>query len=171
MSSLGFESFTKKIYIEAPLEKLYWCWATEEGICSWFLREAIYYSKDGRKRRSDSNIEKGDKYTWRWYNWDGEETGEILMANGKDRIEFSFAEYCRVSVSLEKEDKHVLVILDQTNIPTDEKSKMNIHVGCSNGWSFWLANLKAYLEHGILLHETNFDLRETPLASFQFVNI
>jgi hypothetical protein len=48
---------------------------------------------------------------------------------------------------------------------------MNIHVGCSNGWTFWLANLKAFLEHGILLNETTMDLREIPLANFQFVNI
>ncbi|MBT8283480.1 MAG: SRPBCC domain-containing protein, partial [Muriicola sp.] len=74
-------------------------------------------------------------------------------------------------VKLEAEGDQVLVTLIQTNIPTDEKNKMNIHVGCSNGWTFWLANLKAYLEHGILLNETKNDLRNIPLASFHFVNI
>lgn len=33
------------------------------------------------------------------------------------------------------------------------------------------ANLKAWLEHGILLHEKEADLRGDPLAGFQFVNI
>lgn len=171
MSSLGFESFTKKIYITANREKLYWCWATQEGICSWFLREAVYRTKTGIPRESDQKMEQGDMYTWRWHNWDGEEKGEILRANGRDLIEFTFAEFCRVTVELNTEGNQVLVTLTQTNIPTDEQNKMNIHVGCSNGWTFWLANLKAYLEHGILLHETKKDLRNVPLATFQFVNI
>ncbi len=171
MSLPGFESFTKKIYIRAPLEKLYWCWATTEGICSWFLREAVYQSMTGETRPKESYIQKGDRYTWRWFNWDGEESGEILYVNGKDRVEFSFADHCRVTVELKEEGDHVLVTLTQANIPTDEESKMNLHVGCSNGWTFWMANLKAYLEHGILLHETKMDLRKIPMASFEFVNM
>lgn len=171
MSTLGFESFTKKIYVQAPIEKLYACWATPDGICTWFLREAAYVSRTGQTREPKEFICKGDRYTWRWYNWDGEESGEILLANGKDRIEFSFAEFCRVTVDLKKDGDHVLVSLTQANIPTDEQSKMNLHVGCSNGWTFWLANLKAYLEYGILLHETKKDLRKIPLASFEFVNM
>ncbi|WP_372973759.1 SRPBCC domain-containing protein [Muriicola sp.] len=171
MSSLGFESFTKKIYIKAPLEKLYWCWATPEGICSWFLQEAVYENREGRERKPKEFVGKGDRYTWRWYNWDGQETGEILQANGKDRIEFSFAEFCRVTVELAKDGDQVLISLTQANIPTDEESKIKLHVGCSNGWTFWLANLKAYLEYGILLHETEKNLRKIPMASFEFVNI
>lgn len=171
MATLGFESFTKKIYIKAPLEKLYWCWATPEGICSWFLRESVCKTVEGRTRRADEFLEEGDTYTWRWFNWDGQESGKILMANGRDQIEFSFADFCIVCVSLKEDGEDVLLTLEQNNIPTDEESKMNIHVGCSNGWTFWLANLKAYLEYGILLHETKKDLRNIPLAGFQFVNM
>jgi len=40
MSSLSFDSFTKKIYIKSSLEKVYDSWATESGICTWFLRKA-----------------------------------------------------------------------------------------------------------------------------------
>jgi len=48
---------------------------------------------------------------------------------------------------------------------------LEIHYGCSNGWTFWLANLKAYLEHGILLNETEIDLRGEELAGYEFVNM
>ena len=171
MPPLSFESFIKKIYIRAPLQKLYWCWATSEGICSWFLREAVYQTQDGKRREPDEKIQVGDKYTWRWFNWDGEESGEILEADGKTRLTFSFADFCTVTVHLKEEGEDVLLTLEQSNIPTDEESKMNIHVGCSNGWTFWLTNLKAYLEHGILLHETRKDLRDIPLSGFQFVNM
>ena len=171
METLNFHQFTKKIYIKAPVEKLYWCWGTTEGICSWFLREAIYTAKNGDKRPSQEMIQAGDRYTWRWHNWDGHEDGEVVMANGKDELEFTFAGKSKVHIHLKPEAGTVLVSLKQYHIPTDEESKLHIHVGCSNGWTFWLANLKAYLEHGILLNEREIDLRDVPLAAFEFVNI
>lgn len=171
METLNFHSFTKKIYIKAPLEKLYWCWSTAEGITSWFLKEAIYLKIDGKTRASNESVEIGDNYTWHWYNWDGKEEGQILQANGTDEIEFTFAGKSVVRIKLEEEYDAVLVTLKQYHIPTDEESKLHIHVGCSNGWTFWLANLKAYLEHGILLHERDIDLRDIPLSAFEFVNM
>lgn len=170
MSQLTFDSFTKKIYIKSTLEKLYWCWGTETGICSWFLRSAIYASTNGEQRKPEEHIQAGDSYTWMWHNWDGEEKGTVLKANGSDFMEISFAD-SKVSVSLEQHETAVLVSLKQHQIPTDETSKLNIHHGCSNGWTFWLANLKAYLEHGILLNEMEFDLRNIPLSGYEFVNM
>lgn len=171
MTKLSFDSFTKKIYIKVPIDKLYWCWGTTEGISSWFLHKAEYKTIEGKTRESKQNIQKGDNYIWKWYNWDGQEKGKILQANGKDFLEFSFAEVSKVSITLKNEGKAVLLTLKQYEIPTDDENKLNIHYGCSNGWAFWLANLKAYLEHGILLNETEFDLRNIPLAGFQFVNM
>ncbi|MEN8790277.1 MAG: SRPBCC domain-containing protein [Flavobacteriaceae bacterium] len=171
METLNFHSFTKKIYIKAPLEKLYHCWASSEGLCSWFLREAIFNDKEGTARSFSEYIQAGDSYTWRWHNWDGKEEGVVLEANGIDRLEITFAGKTKVKVKLIPEKGSVLVVLKQYHIPTDEESKLNIHVGCSNGWTFWLANLKAYLEHGILLHEKEIDLRDVPMAAFEFVNL
>ena len=171
MSELSFDKFTKKIYIKSTLEKLYWSWGTSEGITSWFLSKAEYRDTNGALRSPESQIQAGDTYTWEWHNWDGQETGIVLEANGTDKIEISFAEVSKVSVHLAPQNGAVLLTLKQYEIPTDEESKMNIHFGCSNGWTFWLANLKAYLEHGILLNETEFDLRDIPLAGFEFVNM
>ncbi|SNZ02063.1 SRPBCC family protein [Flagellimonas pacifica] len=170
MSKLTFDCFTKKIYIKASVEKLYWSWGTSEGITSWFLSEADYNSASGEKRAIDENIQPGDAYTWKWHNWDSKEIGKVLKANGTDFLEISFAD-SKVSVSLEDYDKAVLLTLKQYEIPIDEESKLSIHHGCSNGWTFWLANLKAYLEHGILLNETEFDLRNIPLSGYEFVNM
>lgn len=171
METLSFDSFTKKIYIKAPIEKLYWCWATKEGIESWFLRNAQYRNEEGKPRITNAQIKAGDSYIWEWHNWDGQEKGTVLKANGKDFLEIVFAAPSKVSVSLEDNGNAVLVTLKQYDIPSDEKSMLNIHHGCSNGWSFWLTNLKAYLEHGILLNETEFDLTNIPLAGYQFVNM
>lgn len=172
MEQLRFDQFTKKIYIKAPLQKLYWCWATKAGIETWFLRKAVYTASDGDTRKPDDFIQSGDTYTWEWHNWDGQEKGTILQANGKDFLDFSFAnDVCKVSVKLEEKERATLLTLKQYDMPTDEETKMNIYNGCSCGWTFWLANLKAYLEHGILLNETEFDLTDIPQAGHVYVNM
>jgi uncharacterized protein YndB with AHSA1/START domain len=171
MDSLNFESFTKKIYLKAPMNKIYLSWATEAGICAWFLRKAKYSDPSGRNRAPDLPVLPGDRYTWEWHNWEGKEQGEILEANGKDFLAFTFAGPCTVSVNLEAKGDKVLLSLEQSGIPTDEQTKMNTYVGCSNGWTFWLANLKAYLEYGVLLNETEEDLTKVPLAGHIFVNM
>ncbi|MEJ1223857.1 SRPBCC family protein [Sediminicola sp. 1XM1-17] len=171
MAPMTFDSFTKKIFIKASLEKIYWCWGTTEGILSWFLRTAEYQKENGTPRAPSAFISQGDTYTWQWHNWDGQEKGKVLKANGIDHLELSFAGECIVSITMEEKGSATLLTLKQYNIPTDEKSKMQIHYACSNGWTFWLANLKAYLEHGILLNETDHDLRQVPNAGFEFVNM
>ena len=171
MKTLSFDSFTKKIHIKASMQKLYWCWGTEEGITSWFLRGADYTSGNGNRRGVEENIQDGDSYSWRWHNWDGEEKGKVLEANGTDRVVFSFAGDCTVTVTLEDKKEAVLLTLTQANIPTDDDNKLKIFYGCSNGWTFWMANLKAYLEHGIMLNETEFDLSGIELAGYEFVNM
>lgn len=171
MNKLGFDSFTKKIYIKAPIERLYWAWGTTSGICSWFLKNAVYQTHQEIRRKADEYIQAGDQYIWEWHNWIGQEKGEVLKTNNIDFLEISFAGVSKVSISLKEVKNAVLLTLKQYDIPTDEESKLNIHHGCSNGWTFWLANLKAYMEHGILLNEKEFDLTEIPLAGFEFVNM
>lgn len=170
MDKLQWNSFEKKIYIHSTIDKLYHLWATEEGITSWFLREAVFKTHDGERRKGSEFIANDDTYTWKWHNWDGEAKGKITQANGKDYIEFSFDE-SMVSVHLEDMNGVVIVTLKQFEIPEDDASKLKIHLGCSNGWTFWLTNLKAYLEHGILLNETEINLQEQDLAGWIFVNM
>jgi len=64
-----------------------------------------------------------------------------------------------------------LLSLNQSKIPLDEKSKLEIFYGCSNGWAFWLTNLKSFLEHGILLNETEINLKPFQIAGYEFVNM
>ncbi|WP_106794390.1 SRPBCC domain-containing protein [Aquimarina sp. Aq78] len=170
MEKLQWNSFTKKIYIHKPIEELYDLWATPKGITSWFLKQAKYNTTDGQIREPSEHIQKGDTYTWQWHNWDEKEKGEVLEANGDDYIEISFSN-SKVSVKLEKKNNATMVILSQFDIPVDDKSKLQIHYGCSNGWTFWLANLKAFVEHGILLNETEISLQENELSGYEFVNM
>lgn len=171
MEGLNLTEFTRKIYLKAHLEKVYRCWATEAGLCEWFLRTALFTGPKGQRRAPGEGIAAGDRYAWQWYNWEGTETGTVLAANGTDLLEYSFAGDSKVQIRLEARGEAVLLTLRQYNIPTDPESTLNIHYGCSNGWTFWLANLKAWLEHGIHLGERDFDLRDDPTAGLFYVNM
>lgn len=167
-----FDQFTKKIHIKASLEKLYSYWSTSDGITKWFLSDADYTSSNGTARNPNEEIQPGDHYVWKWHNWNGKEEGTMLHANGIDFIEFTFGnDACKVSVQLEEAEESTLLTLIQYDMATDEKTKMNLYNGCSCGWTFWLANLKAYVEHGILLNERDVDLTDIPQAGHIFVNM
>lgn len=42
-----------------------------------------------------------------------------------------------------------------------EENVRKIYVDCITGWTFWLTNLKAWLEHGITLHARGLAPEET----------
>ncbi len=56
MGTLTFDFYTKKIYGKVFIKKLYWCWDTAEGICSWFLPDATYSSKKGALRSDNGTM-------------------------------------------------------------------------------------------------------------------
>ena len=85
----------------------------------------------------------------------------ILTANGRSEISFTFGKGGNVRVELTETAAATEVVLTQDDIPTDEQSKQEIYTGCATGWTFWLANLKAWLEHDITLHATGLKAGET----------
>lgn len=167
---IDWTSFTKKIYIKTHIDKVYALWATAEGICSWFLKSASY-TRNSKTLVPTEFVKAGDVYAWEWYNWPIKEKGSVLEANDKDKIVFSFAGDCQVVVSLVQKGDLVLVSLTQQHIPADEKNKYQVFYGCSNGWAFWLTNLKAYLEHGILLNATDIAIATDNLDCYEFINM
>jgi len=49
--------------------------------------------------------------------------------------------------------------LTQENIPEDNNPASNLLVGCVEGWTFYLANLKSYLQGGIDLRNKNVNIQ------------
>jgi uncharacterized protein YndB with AHSA1/START domain len=160
MSNFNWTTFTTRVPVKAPVEKLYWCWAAREGIEFWFLRLSEY--KKGSEIRKDKEfVQKGDTYRWRWHGWPDEvtEEGTILDCNGKDFFKFSFGKAGNCAVTIKKEDGETIVELLQDLIPDDEEGKQYWHLGCKTGWTFYLANLKSLLEGGIDLRNKNENLK------------
>jgi uncharacterized protein YndB with AHSA1/START domain len=152
-----WSSFTLRIPINADPKRIYDAWATQAGLESWFLRKAVFTKPDGATREQNSQVQKEDTFEWLWFGYadDVVERREVVEANGKNLFRFIFSGGCTVTVVIKHEQSETLVELKQENIPLDEDPKMNLCLGCSNGWTFYLANLKSILEGGIDLRNKN----------------
>ncbi len=149
MQNFDWTSFTLKIAIKSTIYSIYNAWTSSEEIEKWFLSKAEF--------NPDLT------YKWEWFLYEEIETGKITQANGKDFFEFTFAGDCLVTINLSTEHEYTVVTLTQSNIPTDDSSKRNIRLGCHNGWSFYLVNLKSVYEGGLDLR--NKDNRFKPMVN------
>lgn len=145
-----WSQFVQHIKIKAPVQRLYDMWTTRKGIESWFLRMSVF-SRGGMALADDEPVQAGDMYHWRWHGYPDtvEEFGEILEANGRNRLKFVFGKAGIVTVTLEENGDETNMIIKQTDIPTDDDGKFNFHVGCSTGWTFYRCNLKSILHGGV----------------------
>lgn len=163
MENFDWTSFTLRIAIKAELQDLYQAWASKSGIEKWFLSEADYLDSTKEKVAKDQSAQVNDTYFWRWFLYEETESGSITAANGLDTFAFTFAGECVVTIKLTEEHGYTVVTLTQNNIPTDDSSKRNIRLGCHNGWSFYLVNLKSVYEGGLDLR--NKDNRFKPMLN------
>ncbi|MCD6012442.1 MAG: hypothetical protein K0Q79_2304 [Flavipsychrobacter sp.] len=157
MRPIDWSKFAHKIYINVPMQKVYDAWATRTNIESWFLRKGEFFMPDGTVRPNDSYVQAGDTYEWFWHGHPDTtvERGKITEANGKDRFQFVFGGAGLVTIDMRQVDNVTEMILTQSEIPADEAGRYNYHVGCSTGWTFYMANIKSILEGGLDLRNKN----------------
>lgn len=161
MSHYDWSKFKLKVDIRATPIAVYNAWATQANLESWFLRKALFTTPDGKLRHENAPVQPGDTYLWRWHGYDDktQEKGTILDLNGKDFFKFSFAGLCEVSITCKLIEGRTIMELNQEKIPTDEISKVRLHLGCNNGWTFYLANLKSIMEGGLDLRNKNVNIK------------
>ncbi len=155
-------SFKLRLPVKADTASIYQAWTTRDNLENWFLRKAEFTKQDGNKRNRNSAVEVNDTYEWMWHGYgdDAMEKGKIMQANGKDFLQFSFGKAGNVSVAIKEEAGESMIEVLQDEIPTDEKGKVNYHLGCTKGWLFYLANLKSILEGGIDLRNKKMELTD-----------
>ena len=160
MAAFDWGTFKLKIYINAPVVLVYDVWAKPAGLMNWFLRVADFKNKAGVKRDNQDTLHPGDTYEWKWHGYPDTlvEHGEVLEANGVDYFRFRFGNAGVVTVQLREVTGMTEMLLIQSDIPTDDAGRANYHVGCSTGWTFYMANLKSILEGGADLRNKNPDL-------------
>jgi len=172
MDNYHWDYFTRSIFIDAPKEKVFDAWTIPAQIETWFLESAEFTNGMNRLRPRNERIVDNDKYRWKWWNHNAIEEGRVQTVDPQKRfIDFLFVgEKCPVRVLFKEYNEKTFVSLSQSRIPQDENSKVQIHMGCSQGWSFWLVNLKAWLEHGVLLNEKETISKDFDIDFAELVN-
>jgi uncharacterized protein YndB with AHSA1/START domain len=149
MENFNWRSFTKKIAVNANLTTIYNAWTKPTELERWFLKSVLFYDANQRPFSRTENITEGLTYEWYWYLYDEPMSGCITQANGKDFLQFTFEGDCLVDVKLEEKEGFTIVTLTHHNIPNDDQSRQYVRLGCSNGWTFYLTNLKSVYEGGL----------------------
>jgi uncharacterized protein YndB with AHSA1/START domain len=157
MAHYNWLQFTKRITVKADKQKIYKAWSTQNGLESFFLREALFRSPEKKYRAKNEIVEPGDSYEWRWHGYPDSMTeyGKVFETNGNGYLEFSFTNGCIVAITIKEEKGETICELVQNMMPADEGSRQMLYIECSTGWTFYLANLKSILEGGIDLRNKN----------------
>lgn len=157
MSDYDWSQFTRKINIDAPAEAIYDAWTIPELLEKWLVRDVHFKRSNEIIRERFLHIQRGDHFAWRWWGmpedkWD---TGKVLEASEFERIQLSFTAGGIVTIDIGEALGENIVMLTQEKIPTDDKSRILYHLNSLAGWSFYLTNLKSFLEGGIDLRNKN----------------
>jgi uncharacterized protein YndB with AHSA1/START domain len=133
--------FTQRVAVAAPVEKVFQMWTEPAQLRSWFLADAKI------------DLKKGGDYEWKWLAG-VKEKGKVLSVKKPSKLSFTFAgSVC--DITFKKDKRGAMVILHQHGIPETERGKYDVYLNCSCGWTFYLTNLKTFLEYGIDLRETS----------------
>jgi len=158
MENFDWTSYTKRIAVKSDLPAIYDAWTKASELEKWFLSKVNFYGLDRTPYDRNTSVVRDVAYEWYWYLYDEPMEGVIKSANGKDFIQFTFEGDCLVDVNLEDKNGYTIVTLKHHNIPTDNKSRQFIRLGCSNGWTFYLSNLKSVYEGGVDLRNKEEEL-------------
>jgi uncharacterized protein YndB with AHSA1/START domain len=141
--------FTLRIVIAAPVTRVFSAWTDDTIIIHWFTEIAKVEPK------------KNGAIHFEWLAGDKLDARFLAFEKNK-RIMFVFGTKGeQVEVLLKKVTGGTLCELHQFGMSTSPRSKISMHMGCREGWTFFLTNLKSFLEHGI-------DLRShTPTESYR----
>lgn len=129
--------FTQRVLIKAPPLRVFKAWTDPAEIVRWFTVKA------------ELEPRKGGRLYFEWLAGDKFE-GKIIRVRKPNLLVFPFGSKGEeVEVKISKVKGGSLVELRQYGMKTSPNDKVSMHLGCQTGWTFFLANLKAWLEHKI----------------------
>jgi len=166
MENSQWSSFRLRVNVNCKPEDAYRMWATPAGLENWFLRKATFADADGKERQTDELLQEGDTYQWLWHGYSDsvKEVGSVLKANDNDQFTFTFSMGSPVSISIYQEAGETIIQLVESDLPTDEETRLQHFVGDSKGWIFYLTNLKSVLEGGLDLRNRKEELSDVITA-------
>jgi uncharacterized protein YndB with AHSA1/START domain len=153
-----WSKFQSEIFIGRHLSVVYRAWALPSEIQKWFIEVCEVSSRDNKPRGRDEFVQSGDQF--RWHFDEKQESGVFLEVSTDSRIAFTISGASRLSVKVtvlfQAVEGGTQILLSQENMPYSEEDRINWHLDSKVAWTFFLANLKAYLEHNVDLRVTKY---------------
>jgi uncharacterized protein YndB with AHSA1/START domain len=146
--------FTLKVAINKSVASVFRAWTDDKVVSKWFTEKTVIQPR------------KNGRIYFEWLAGDKLDAKVISISKNR-HFTFPFGSKGeRVTIKFVKDGRGSICELRQYNMLTTPKSRWEMHRGCIQGWTFFLANLKSYLEYGV-------DLRShDPQKSYrqQFIN-
>jgi len=154
--TFDWSRFRLGIHVRKTPPQVFRLLATAAGLAKWFPNEAVYRDRAGRTRRPTELAKSGDAYFKRFVYAGGVQGDGVVLSARRERLfKISFGENGEVCFRLKPKDRGTLVELIQDRIPTHPEARIESHLGCRTGWTFFLTNLKSVAEGGPDLRETD----------------
>ena len=133
----------QRTLIKANIEDVYNCFATSQGLDSWFC--------DGSK----VDVEAGEML-FVWKNWgpdklNDETPAKILKAEKPFRFSFSWwleSFNTVVDIKLKQTNDGVILELEEDGYPDTPEGRAGL-MDCATGWGEAITLIKFFLEHGV----------------------
>lgn len=128
--------FTLHVFVEASASKVFNAWTDDRQIVKWFPEKA--------------GIEPclGGRIQFEWLAGDKLDK-KITAFSRHRRLDFPFGDKGeKVSIRIKTVTGGAVCSLTQSGMKNSPKGRL-LHTGCMQGWTFFLTNLKCWLEHGI----------------------
>ncbi|WP_400260838.1 hypothetical protein ACFX5U_12170 [Sphingobacterium sp. SG20118] len=145
MDNFDWTSFTKRIAIKSSLSEIYGAWTIATNLEKWFLESVIFHSTEGNLLEPTTPVEGGVRYDWYWYLDSAPMHGEILNANGKDFLQFTFEGSTIVDVRLSTHDEYVIVETTAPRYPSRQLFQAVHPIGLFKWLGFLSAQFKVHL--------------------------
>lgn len=132
-----WSQFKLRLLINKPVSRVFEAWTSDRIVSRWFTEKTVIEPR------------KNGRLYFEWLAGESMEAKVIAIARNR-YFTFPFGSKGeRVTVRFRKAGAGCVCEIHQYNMKTTPESKWGMHKGCLQGWTFFLANLKAYLEHGI----------------------
>ena len=154
--SFDWSRFRLGIHVQATPTRVYRALATASGMEKWYPNRATFHNKTGKKRLRTELARKGDSvYMWLVYGGGADGTLKVLDARKDRMLKMTFGSAGRIWFTLRKSGGGTVLELIQHRIPTTPRARVDFHMGCRTGWTFFLTNLKSVMEKGPDLRESD----------------
>jgi uncharacterized protein YndB with AHSA1/START domain len=132
-----WSQFVLRIFINKPVSRVFEAWTNDKIVSKWFTIKTVIEPK------------KNGRIYFEWLAGDKMEA-KVLSISKNRFFTFPFGNKGeKVTVRFRKDGKGCVCELHQFDMPTTPISRWNMHRGCLQGWTFFMTNLKSFLEHGI----------------------